>query len=167
MVSSSSTWLCKCGDGGRRCRQRLLRWMVRLAIQPMWRARRATSAAAATGGTKRAAWCRRCLVCLMMIGSAPAVLLRLPRLPPPHLPLPLADAGPGPLPTMMWLARCAMAATRVPHAEHWHAPAAGIGIAQTALNPFLTIHRCSTLRNVNSLQHPVFKSGLSSRETTA
>jgi hypothetical protein len=45
MVSSSSTWLRKCGGGDRRCRRRPLRRVVRLAIQPIWRARRARRAA--------------------------------------------------------------------------------------------------------------------------
>jgi hypothetical protein len=69
----------------------------------------------ATGGTTtRAAWSRRCLVCLMMIGSAPAVLMRRPRWPPPCLSLPLPAAGPVPLPTMVWPARCVLASTVLP-----------------------------------------------------
>jgi hypothetical protein len=47
----------------------------------------------------------------MVIGSAPAVLLRRPRRPPPCLPLPLPAAGPRPLPTMLWPARCVLAST--------------------------------------------------------
>jgi hypothetical protein len=124
MVSSSGTWLRKCGGDGRRCRLLLLllHWVMRLAIRTMWRARRASSAAvlplcycaiAATGGTTRAAWCRRCLVCQMVIGSALGVPLRRPRRLPPRLPLPLRlpAAGPGPLHTMMWLAMCVLAST--------------------------------------------------------
>jgi hypothetical protein len=164
MVPSSSTWLRKCGGGGRRCRRRLLRWVVRPAILPMWRARRATSAAvqplcccaiAATGGTTRAAWCRRCLVCLMGIGSAPAVPLRRPRRLPPRLPLPLPAAGPGPLPKMMWLARCVLAGTVRPRcccvmaatggstcsalALASSARPLGTGTAQLVLDPLLAI----------------------------
>jgi hypothetical protein len=45
MVSSSSTWLHRCGGGIRRCQQRRLRWVVRPATRPMLRARCATSAA--------------------------------------------------------------------------------------------------------------------------
>jgi hypothetical protein len=90
-------------------------------------------AIAASGGTIRAAWSQHCLVCLMVIGSALAVLLRRPRRPPPRQPLPLPAAGPGPLPTMndvCFPARCGLDAAvlwlrpGVPHAVHWHAPAA-------------------------------------------
>jgi hypothetical protein len=164
MVPSSSTWLRRCGSGGRRCRLRLLRRVVRLAIQPMWRARRATSAAvrprcccaiAATVGTTRAAWSQRCLVCLVVIGSAPAVLLRRPRRPPPCLPLPLPAASPGPLPTMMWPARCVLASTVLPRCCYAMAATGGstcsalacvgsarplgTGTAQLVLDPLLTI----------------------------
>jgi hypothetical protein len=141
---------------------------VRLAIQPMWRARRATSAAvqprcccaiAATGGTTRAAWSQRCLVCLVVIGSAPAVLLRRPRWPPPRLPLPLPTAGPRPQPTMMWPARCVLANPVLPRcccamaatggstcsslACAGSARPLGTGTARLVLDPLLTIlYRC-------------------------
>jgi hypothetical protein len=51
-------------------------------------------AIAAAGSTTRTAWYQRCLVCLMVIVSAPAVLL--PRRLPPHLPLPLPFLPPAP-----------------------------------------------------------------------
>jgi hypothetical protein len=68
------------------------------------------------------------LVCLMATGSAPAVLLRLPRRLPACLPLPPAAAGPKP-PPIMWLARCMLASMLLlrglqpgaAHALHWHA----------------------------------------------
>jgi hypothetical protein len=50
----------------------------------------------------------------MVIASAPAVPLRRPRRLPPRLPLPPPAAGPGPVPTMMWLARCVLASTVQP-----------------------------------------------------
>jgi hypothetical protein len=163
MVSSSSTWLGRRGGGGWRCRRLLLRWVVRPAIWPMWRARRATSAAvrplcviAATGGTTRAAWSQHCLVCPMVIGSAPAVPLRRPHRLPPRLPLPFSAAGPGPLPTMMWLARCVLASTVRPRCCYVMAATRdstcsalacagsarllGTGTARPVLDPLLTIH---------------------------
>jgi hypothetical protein len=164
MVPSSSTWLRRCGGSGQRCRRLLLRRVVRTATWPMWRARRATSAAvrplcycaiAATGGTTRAAWSQHCLVCLTVIGYAPAVLLRRPRRPPSRLPLPLPAAGPGPRPRVMWLARCVLASTVRPQcccamaatggstcgalACASSACPLGTGTAQLVLGPLLTI----------------------------
>jgi hypothetical protein len=36
MVSSSGTWLRRCGGGGWRCQQQPLCWVVQPAIRPMW-----------------------------------------------------------------------------------------------------------------------------------
>ena len=64
MASSSSTWVCRCGGGGRWCHQRVRRGRRRLVTRLMWRARHAAAAVvrplcccaiAVTGGTTCAA----------------------------------------------------------------------------------------------------------------
>jgi hypothetical protein len=97
----------RCGGGGRRCRRRL-RWVVRLAIQPMWRARRATSAAVqprcccAIAATNRGYRTRCPVPALPGVpdgGSPRCATAPAPLAPSPPAMLPRPAIGPGPTPT--------------------------------------------------------------------